>query len=131
MMPSHLIIAALLYLTVWQPDETLRRYGGEGIVWEVTTLKGQPFEAEATLTFPRRNVIVGQGPCNRFQSTNTTPYPWFKAGPIAATRMACPALDTEYAFFAALNQATIAVIADRTLTFSTDETELIVLKARD
>jgi heat shock protein HslJ len=130
-MPTHLILALLLYVTVWQPDETLRRYGAANVTWQVQTLNGAPFTTIATLSFPRRNVITGRGPCNRFNTTNTTPYPWFKAAPIAATRMACPDLAEESAFFKALAEATIAIVTDDTLTFSTEDTELLTLKARD
>ena len=89
-MPSHLILAIILAMTVFQPDETLRRYGAAGHEWHLETLHGAPFPAKATLTFPRRGVVEVQGPCNSFQSTNTTPYPWISFGPIAATRRACP-----------------------------------------
>ena len=130
-MPTHVILALILAFTVLQPDETIRRYGGADHVWHLQTLNGAPFTANATLTFPSRNVIAGQAPCNRFNSSNTTPYPWFEATPIVATRRACPELPDEIAFFKALEMATIAVIDGGTLTFSADDTELLVFKALD
>lgn len=130
-MPSHLIIALMLMLTVFRPDETLRRYGAADITWQVETLRGVPFDAHATISFPRRDKVVGSGPCNRFTSTNTTPYPWIELGPIAATRSACPDLIAEQRFFEALRKARIAVIEDDRLILSTESNELLVFKARD
>lgn len=130
-MPSHFFMALLLALFVYTPDKTLRRYGGAEREWHLVALKGKTFDGRATIQFPRRNVITGQGPCNRFSSTNITPYPWFDAGPVAATRMACPALPDETAFFEALENATIAVIEGDTLTLSDEDTALLVFKARD
>ena len=130
-MPSHLIIALLLMFTVLQPDETLRRYGAAGHTWHLETLRGAPFTARATLTFPRRNVVEGEGPCNRFHATNTTPYPWIDLGPIAATRRACPELDAEAAFFSALEAATVVVIEGDTMTLSDENDVLLIFRARD
>lgn len=108
MMPSDVILALILMMTVWQPDETLRRYGAADREWVLITLNGADFPATATIGFPARSQIAGQGPCNSYTSTNTTPYPWIEIGPIAATRRACPQLQAEAAFFDALRAARIA-----------------------
>ena len=79
-MPSHVILAVILALTVWQPDETLRRYGAADHEWHLEMLRGTPFNARATITFPARNRIVGMAPCNSYTSTNIMPYPWIEAG---------------------------------------------------
>ena len=130
-MPTHLILLAILAFTVFQPDETVRRYGGASPTWHLETLNDAAFEAEATLTFPSRNIVAGSGPCNAFRSTNTTPYPWIELGPIAATRRACPALDAEAAYFEALKAARVVVIEGKTLTLSDEEKPLAMFKARD
>lgn len=130
-MPSHAVLLLILMFTVFQPDETLRRYGGADRLWTLETLSGAPFPAKATLTFPARNMVAGTGPCNSFHSTNVTPYPWIAFGPIAATRRACPDLAAEQLYFNALAQATIAVIDGNTLTLSNEDTDLLVFKARD
>ncbi len=130
-MPSHIITALLLMLTVFRPDETLRRYGGADITWEVVTLRGVPFDAPATITFPSRNKVTGTGPCNSFTSTNTTPYPWIELGPIAATRRTCGDIIAESRFFEALRKARVAVIEDNRLILSTEEHELLVFTARE
>lgn len=130
-MPTHLILALILAFTVLQPDETVRRYGAADRIWHVVTLSGAPFPATAKLTFPSRNVIAGEAPCNSFRTTNTTPYPWIEVGPIAATRRACPDLPAEQAFFAALEAARTVVIEGDTMTLSDEQMPLMVLKARD
>ena len=130
-MPTHLILIAILSFTVLQPDETVRRYGGAGHTWHLETLHGASFDAEATLTFPSRNIVAGRGPCNTFRSSNTTPYPWIEFGPIAATRRACPALKDETAYFDALRAARVVVIEGDTMTLSDEDKPLAVFRARD
>lgn len=130
-MLSHVILTLLSLFLHAFPDETLRRYGAADRIWELTTLNGEAFEAEATITFPERNRVAGLGPCNRYFSTNTTPYPWFEIGPIASTRRSCPDIKAEQAFFEALRAAQTAIIEGETLTFSTDDAPSLVFTARD
>lgn len=130
-MPTQLILALILTFTVLQPDETLRRYGAAGKTWHLEVLQGSPFDPAMTLSFPSRNILAGQGPCNSFRATNTTPYPWIRVGPIATTRRACPDLQAETAAFAALRAARIVVIEGDTMTLSDEEKPLMVFKARD
>lgn len=130
-MPSHVIMAVILMLAVFPPDETLRRYGAADREWHLVTLEGAPFKATATITFPKRTQITGQGPCNRYHATNSTPYPWIEVGPIASTRMACPELKAESAYFTALRAARVVVIEGDTMTMSAEEQPLLVFKARE
>jgi heat shock protein HslJ len=130
-MPSHLILALILGLTILQPDETLRSYGGGAHEWHLITLNGTEFDGTATLTFPTRNRIAGQAPCNRYNSRNAAPYPWIEIEEIAATRRACPDLQAETAYFAALKAVNVAVIDGDTLTLSDEEHPLLVFKHRD
>lgn len=130
-MPSHAVVLLILAFTVFQPDETVRRYGGADREWVAQTLDGAAFSAMATLSFPSRNLISGQGPCNSYHSTNVTPYPWIKLGPIAATRRACPDLALERRFFNALDQATIVRVEGDTLTLSDENSTLLTFTARD
>lgn len=130
-MPSHILLAVILGIIAAHPDETLRRYGAADREWHLVTLNDRAFQGTATLTFPARGQIIGSGPCNRFTSSNTTPYPWIEIGPIAATRSACPDLTLEHAYFEALRAARIVVIEDDTMTLSDEDTPLLVFKARD
>lgn len=128
-MPSHAALLLILMFTVFQPDETLRRYGGAEALWQVETLAGAAFPAHATLSFPARNIVSGDGPCNQYNSTNSTPYPWIALGPIAATRRSCPDLAVEQAYFQALSKATIVLIEGDRLTLSDETGELLQFKA--
>lgn len=130
-MPALIILAIVLALTMGGPDETLRRYGAAERVWHLVSLNGTPVETTATITFPRRYQITGQGPCNIYNSTNTTPYPWIALGPIVATKRACPELQIEAAFFRALSAASIVVIDGDSLTLSTEDATLMIFKAHD
>lgn len=130
-MPTHVILALLSILLNSFPDETLRRYGAADRTWELTTLNGTAFAPKATITFPERNRVAGQGPCNRYFSSNTTPYPWFELGPIVATRRSCPDTQEEQAFFQALEAAQTAIIEGDRLTLSTDDMPTLVFTARD
>ena len=65
--------------------------------------------------------ISGQAPCNRYFATQSTPYPWFEAGPIGATRMACASLSADTVFFTALSDMTLAEVVGDTLILSNDK----------
>ncbi|KIN65266.1 META domain containing protein [Sulfitobacter noctilucae] len=126
----HLLLSTLMIAHTLQPDETVWRYGGADREWHLVSLHGDPFDAKATLTFPARHEVAGRGPCNSFRSTNRTPYPWIKLGPIMATRRACPELQAETAYFKALSLASVVVIDGDTLTLSDEEKSLMIFKAR-
>lgn len=83
-------------------DETATAYGAAGQVWQAQSIDGVAFAAEATLRFPEPGRIAGQGPCNSFTARLDAPYPWFEIADLVATRAACPELEAEGAFFAAL-----------------------------
>lgn len=131
-MPSFLLILALFFYAADRPVETIYRYGGTGHDWHLTEMNGTEYDGSATITFPGATQVAGQGPCNRFHTQNTLPYPWFKAGPIGSTRMACPDLATEAAFLKALEAADMAIVEGDTLTLSTEGGEtLLIFKADD
>jgi heat shock protein HslJ len=69
--------------------------------WYLVGLEGQDTAWEASLRF-EGDRVTGQAPCNRFFATNTATLPDINFGPMGATRMACPDLAAEEAFFAAL-----------------------------
>jgi heat shock protein HslJ len=62
----------------------------------------------ATLVFGTDNSISGAAPCNRYSATNQADLPALKIGAIRSTRMACPWLAEEQAFFDALSRVTFA-----------------------
>lgn len=88
------------------------------------------FPATATITFPKKGQIEGDGPCNSYSATQTAPYPWFEAGPIVATERACADLGAEADFFTALGQVNIAEVSGGTLILSNkDGHELVFMTA--
>lgn len=128
-----LITCALLLasLTACRGDETVRAYGGADQIWTLKELNGASFPANATLTFPKEGEIAGQGPCNRYFGAMTAPYPWFDAGPIGSTRMACPNLESETTFLTALEAATLSEVAGNTLILSNTDGLEMVFKGTD
>lgn len=130
-MKIHLPLLALFALAACDSDETLRGHGAADKEWRLVELQDAAFAATATLTFPEKGVVRGQGPCNSFSTTNTVPYPWFDAGPILATRRACPDLAAESAYFTLLEAATLSEVLGDTLTLSDDSGVLLTFKAAD
>ena len=88
-------------------DETISGYTDRGAVFQLRELDGAHYPARATLSFPEEGQVAGEGPCNSFRASQSAPYPWFAPGPIAATRRACPDLEAESRFFAALSEMTL------------------------
>jgi heat shock protein HslJ len=62
---------------------------------------------QATLTFPEAGKIAGNGSCNRFFGPGEISGNTIKLGPLASTRMACPAavMNQEMKYLAALQAA--------------------------
>jgi heat shock protein HslJ len=96
-------------------DETLRSYGGADKTWQLVELNGTAFADTAILTFPARSKIVGNGPCKQFVST----------------KMACPALAQETAFFDALSAASISEVHGDTMILSNPQGLTMVFNAAD
>ncbi|MEO0774432.1 MAG: META domain-containing protein [Pseudomonadota bacterium] len=112
-------------------DETLSGYGASDVTWVLTEIDSAAFEARAELTFPEEGRIQGQAPCNSFSGAQTVPYPWFKAEEIVVTRMACPDLPAETAFFDALQAMTLAEVGGDTLFLSNDDGRKMVFRAEN
>jgi heat shock protein HslJ len=128
------LFAATLFLVVlsgcWN-DESVGAYGAADRVWILTELDGTPFTQTATLTFPESGTISGIAPCNTYSGEMTAPYPWFEAGNLAVTRMACPDLAAETRFLAALSEMILSEIAGDFLILSTDTGREMLFKASE
>lgn len=122
------MIAAVM-LTACQKDETVTAYGGADKTWVLQTLDGQPFKASASLSFPEPGRIAGQGPCNAFFGPQTAPYPWFSTGPIGSTKRACPELQAEADYLAALQDMTQVEVLGDTMILSNDAGRELVFKS--
>ena len=116
-----LALLALAALAACTGDETLSGYGAADRTWLLQELDGAPVTTRVTLTFPEPGQLGGEAPCNLYSGQQTVPYPWFKAENIVATRRACPALDLETRYFAALTRMTLSEVLGNTLILR-DET---------
>jgi heat shock protein HslJ len=75
--------------------------GITGVDWHLVGLEGQDISWEASLRLDG-DKVTGQAPCNRFFGTNAAALPEISLGAMGATKMACPDLAAENAFFEAL-----------------------------
>lgn len=114
------LLFAVLAMSGCRKDETLSGYGAADKTWILAELDGKPFVARATLSFPKEGSFAGEAPCNRYFGNQTAPYPWFKTGPIGATRMACPEIAAEQAYLGALAEMTLSEVREGVLLLSND-----------
>ena len=129
-MIRFLAACALLLGTACVGDESVAKYGASGKVWRLVEVDGHAFPARATMELDKSGWIKGQAPCNRFSAQQKAPYPWFEAGPAMATKMACPDLASESAFFEALNEMSLSEVSGDTLVLSNDAGRTMVFKAQ-
>ena len=73
----------------------------EGVDWHLVGLEGQEVSWDASLRFDGEKVS-GKAPCNRYFGTNAATLPEVSLGRVGATKMACPDLAAESAYFEAL-----------------------------
>lgn len=123
------LLPLIAILSACGPDETLTGYGSPDAVYVLRSMDDTPFAARATLLLVAPEQISGQAPCNSYTAPQRVPYPWFEAGPIAATRMACPDLAAEAAFLAALAEMQFAEVLGDTLILSNDGGREMVFQA--
>jgi copper homeostasis protein (lipoprotein) len=95
----------------------------EGTVWRLVELVGRPMPARPdSARAPGFTLLVdghkvqGSAGCNRMTGTYQLTGTSLKFGPLATTRMACPAMDVEQAFLLALDGTTRYEIVGSSLT---------------
>ena len=110
-------------------DETISGYADPDREYRLIELDGTAFDARATIQFSEEGRVTGQAPCNTYFATQTVPYPWFNVDTIGATRMACPDLNTEARFFAALEEMSLAEVLGDTLILRNDAGREMVFKS--
>lgn len=119
----------LIAMAGCRADETVAAYGAAGKTWQLQSIDEAPYQARVTLSFPEPGRISGQAPCNSYNAKQTAPYPWFAIGPIATTRRACPDMQAETTFLAALAAMTLVEVLDDTLILSTETGREMVFTA--
>ncbi len=102
-------------------DESISGFANRDTVYRLVEIDGEVFSARATIAFPEPGRAHGEGPCNAWSAPQTVPYPWIMLGPIAATKRACPDLQAEGRYFAALGAVTLAEVAGDVLILSSDD----------
>jgi heat shock protein HslJ len=108
----------------------------EGTEWRLVDIGGQPSPAGAdstrhpgfTLLADGRKV-QGSAGCNRMTGTYKLDGDKLKFGPLATTRMACPAMETETAFLKALEATTRYEVSGSSLTLYGADTAVARLEA--
>jgi heat shock protein HslJ len=118
-----LLLAIAVILSSCGKDESLRAYGAYDDAFVLQSLNGHPFNAPASVSFPKAWKIVGQGPCNRFSGSQRAPYPWFSLGPLQVTARNCPQIAEERMFLEALGRMSVGIVKEFTLTLSNDAGE--------
>ena len=126
-----LVLSVLSFIPACQVDETLRAYGAADRIWTLKEIDGLPFAARATFTLSEDGTMSGDAPCNKYSASMTVPYPWFEAGPIQSTKMACPDLTAEAQFFGALSVMTLSEVLGNVVILSTPEGRKMVFTAGD
>ncbi|MCT4559142.1 MAG: META domain-containing protein [Pelagimonas sp.] len=108
--------------------------GPEGVVgidWQLVSLNGQAPKAPASIYFEADGRVHGQAPCNRFFGMQSAALPTLSLGPIGSTKRACPYLDEEADYFAALNTVTHVARDSGDLVLSGPDGARLVYQARD
>lgn len=98
-------------------------------VWRLTLIDGAGVTAEVTLDLTEEGRIAGQGPCNRYSGPNQSALPDLRIGPMISTRMACPDMTLEAAYFSALSAVTGAVLGkDDLLLLTADDGRSLIFR---
>jgi len=118
MRPTLALVVLTALLAACRQDETISAYAGRGSVWQLTEVDNRPADSNATIGFPGEGRITGKAPCNSYTAGQDAPYPWFSFADLVATKTACPALDAESAYFAALVRMTFAEVQGDVLILS-------------
>jgi heat shock protein HslJ len=108
----------------------------EGTEWRLADIGGQPSPAGADSTrhpgftlLAEGRKVQGSAGCNRMTGTYQLDGQKLKFGPLATTRMACPAMETETAFLKALEATTRYEVSGSSLTLYGADTAVARLEA--
>lgn len=106
-------------------DEAALAPGFTGIEWVLTTVDGKPAAYSATLDLGQPGRVTGQAPCNHYFADLTQADDSFRMRAIGATKMACPQMAEEAAYFQVLQGIEFAQAGQGTLTLTGGGHELV------
>lgn len=115
-----LALPLMASLMAWLKDETVSGIS-QGDLWVLQEIDGAPVSVRVTLSFPEEGQVQGEAPCNSYFADQRAPLPWFEAGPIAATKRACPELELEAQYLSALQAVNLAEITGDVMLLSEGE----------
>lgn len=113
-------VTLAFFLTTCGPDETISRFADPQASYTLISVDSEAYWPSATIRFPEPGKVTGTGPCNIFNATQRVPYPWFELGPITSTKRACPDLNAEADYFAALTEMRFAEVVGGTLLLTNE-----------
>lgn len=125
----YTLLLSILLLSACRGDETLSAYGAAESEWRLISINGAAFDARSTIGFPEAGRIAGQAPCNRYSADQNSPYPWFEARAVVATKSACADLPAEQQFFDMLAKMALSEVAGSALILSTESGEEMLFEA--
>ena len=118
-------LVILMSLSACLKDETISGQSDASEVWALVRMNETEISTPITLTFPEKGKIAGRAPCNRYFASQNAPLPWFEAGPIAATKVACPELALESLYFQTLASITLIERTGDVLLLNGDQGEVL------
>ena len=107
----------------------------EGTEWRLVALGGEPVAAGDNRSAPGFRLVAdgrkvqGNAGCNRMMGSYELDGGSLKFGPLASTKMACPAMETETKFLAALDATTRYELAGSNLTLFAGDAPVARLEA--
>lgn len=104
---TRLLPALTLALAAACTPALATEIGGE---WTLVGIDGSRAPAAATIIFAADGKVSGKAPCNRYFGSYSGELPEIALSPLGATKMACDRLETEDAYFAALQGVTNAEV---------------------
>ena len=122
------IFAALAVLGC-TPDETLTAYAQGKTTFTLKSINGAMITEHSTIDISVAGRVSGKAACNTYHAAQTAPYPWFAIGPIAANKMACPALEIEALFLETIANMSLAEISGDTLILSDSNGQEMIFQA--
>ncbi|MBH1973974.1 MAG: META domain-containing protein [Rhodobacteraceae bacterium] len=99
---APLILAAGLAAGAGFADENAVATDFSKMDWRLVSVDEVQLGVEVTLNLGEAGRVTGQGPCNRYFADLVQDGSAFQLGAIGATRMACPEMGKEAAYFIAL-----------------------------